>query len=145
VADHGAIPGRAGREDGDQHASRHQQRSGIGKHAVLGAFAVLEEVGWVGQHQAHTRFGDADAFKGAGDEFGLGEACACDGSALGADLDAVEQGLRDITAGYEQVTLARRRVKDGGRLVLWKRQQAARDALGERGRRAYKGRVGKIG
>src|SRR5258708_40371976 len=47
VVDHRAIPGRACRDDGDQHPAGHQQRASVGDDAVLGAFAVLEEVGRV--------------------------------------------------------------------------------------------------
>src|SRR5579864_968244 len=72
VVDHGAVPGRTGRDDGDHHSAWLKQCSGIGDDAVLGAFAVLEKVRWVRQHQAYASFGDAHALKRAADEFGMG-------------------------------------------------------------------------
>src|SRR2546428_4212396 len=71
VVDHGAVPGRACRDNGDQYPARYEQCSCVGDDAVLGALAVLEEVGRVRKHQAHAAFGDAHAFKGAGDKLGL--------------------------------------------------------------------------
>src|SRR5258708_38699931 len=51
VVDHGAIPGRARRDDSDQYPTRHEQRSCGGNDTILSAFAVLEEVGRGGKPQ----------------------------------------------------------------------------------------------
>ena len=105
VVNHGAIPGRAGRDNGNHDPAWHEQHASIGDDAVLGAFAILEKVRRVRQHQAHTPFGDADALKGAADEFGLGQVCAGDGCPFGADLHTIEPGIWDIQTGNKQVTL----------------------------------------
>src|SRR5713101_6221942 len=63
VVDHGAVPGRTRRDDGDHDPSWHEQHSSIGDDAVLGAFAVLEKVRRVREHQTHTPFGDTLALK----------------------------------------------------------------------------------
>src|SRR5258708_25911953 len=59
VVDHRAIPGRAGWDDSDQYPARHEQCSCVGNDTILGALAILEEVGWDGQHHAHAAFLDA--------------------------------------------------------------------------------------
>ena len=145
VVNHGAIPGRTGRDNGDHHPSWHEQHSGIGDDAVLGAFAVLEKVRRVRQHQAHASFGDAHTLKGAADKFGLGQARAGNSRPFGADLHAVEPGRWDIQTGNEQVAFPCGRVKYIGGLACWERQEGTYDACSERWRRAYKGRVGQIG
>src|SRR5258708_7829084 len=53
VVDHGTIPGRARRNDGDHDPAGHEQCAGVSNNTILSAFAVLEEVGRVRQHQAH--------------------------------------------------------------------------------------------
>src|SRR5258708_37297217 len=136
VVDHGTIPGRARRNDGDQYPTRHEQQAGVGDDAVLGALAVLEEVGRVGQHQAHAPPGNTHTLEGAGDEFGLWEACAGNGGAFGGDFHTIEPGQRDLTARQEQVALSRRWVEHSGGLSLREGQEAAHDPVRTPGPRA---------
>ena len=144
VVNHGAIPGRTRRDNGDHHPSWHEQHSGIGDDAVFGAFAVLEKVRWVREDETHAPFGDAHALKGAADKFGLGQARAGNGRPFGADLHTVEPGVWDIQTGNEQVTLPCGRVKYSGGLACRERQEGTYDACSECWRRTYKGRVGQI-
>jgi hypothetical protein len=142
VVNHGAVPGRARRNDGDQHPAGHQQGPGVCQYAVLGALTILEEVGWVGQHQAHAAFGNADPFEGAGNKFGLGEALAGNGGAFGADLDPVQPRVGDLLTGQKQIALTCRWIEDSGSFALRKRQQTTHNPFSEQRRRAHKGRIG---
>src|SRR5258708_19558305 len=105
VVDHRAVPGRARRNDGDQYPTRHEQRASVGNDTILSAFAVLEEVGRVGKHQAHAALGDAHALEGAGDKLGLWKACAGNGGAFAPDFPTLDPAPPDLPPSQDHIPL----------------------------------------
>ena len=145
VVDHGAIPGRTSRDNGNHHSAWHEQHASVGDDAVFGAFAVLEKVRRVREDETHASFGDAHTLKGATDKFGLGQARVGNSCPFGADLHTVETGIWDILAGNKQVAFPCGRVKHVRGLACLERQEGTYDACSECWRRTHKGRVGQIG
>jgi hypothetical protein len=96
VIDHDAIPGRTRRDDGDHDPAWHEQQARIGYDAIFGAFAILEKVGRVCEHEAHAPFGDAHPLKGTADEFCVRQARSGNSSPFSADLHTVEPSIWDF-------------------------------------------------